>query len=522
MGYIHTCSLRWALHREAKLEFNSNLRLLTAAKKSPPNGFIANALYLIGIIFSYGATSLIFISLNPELARVLGKAYNKADTNGVHINAIALLALGVGFFLQAVITTWALVSTNIQTWSSNPLIVARTCLDENDGHRLEPEDDRCMMSVHDHEIKPGQAQQPRRRQRSMFSAHFRVRRIVILLGILPILGGAAGGAAYGYLLNGSRTGVYGRSWSLLPVFTGKTDTNCETRQCTDGTSVLNMGWSAKGPWGTLGGVLLVLFIQSIVTLSLHCAELIVNLSRDEKVWRELIGDRGTDPRYSSLLAALTSWQTIFLFILKSGVHWMFGLAVNMQYQLGVNLHPPQIFYFSGFSLITAIFGTLLSLWRPKGYLPASYGHLQTIVDIIDEWSDSGCLFWGEKVKPTPGQPGFTGTHPNKLPPPDENQYYGGPRGMGFIPRDAGGGYEMGGRLAQDPPYSPTDRLSPSPPPGHYSGSFGGYPSPPPPQHTSQYGFTYYPSHSSMNSRFSGASYWSTSSTQPFLHQQPRW
>jgi hypothetical protein len=36
----------------------------------------------------------------------------------------------------------------------------------------------------------------------------------------------------------------------------------------------------------------------------------------------------------------------------------------------------------------------VSYTRPKGYLPASYGHLQTMGDVVDEWSPK--MYWGDK------------------------------------------------------------------------------------------------------------------------------
>jgi hypothetical protein len=422
MGYIHTCSLRWSLHREGKLDFNSNLRLLTSAKRNRPNSAIPNAIYLAGIVLSYGSTSLIFLSLNPQLARLLGKDYDNADVNGVHINSIALFTLGGGFLLQAIITNWALAQTDIPTWSSNPLDVALACTYEHDGHRVVRRVGRCMMGVHLTKKIPG-LYKPIPRQRPMITAHPHVRWILALLWALPILSGIWGGGVYAYILRDARKGVLGRSWSLLPVFTGNIDTNCRTHQCTDGTSVLNVGWSASnGTAGTVGAVFLIMGFQSVVTLSLHCAELIVNLARDEKVYRALIGPKGTNGHYNSILAACTSWRTLFLFALKAGVHWMFGLAINLQFRLGVNMQPPQIFYFAGFSLAAAVFGLLLSLWRPGGYLPPSYGHVQTIVDIVDEWAPSGCMYWGEKDAVYPG---YTGTSTHPLPEPSETRLYGG-------------------------------------------------------------------------------------------------
>ncbi len=62
MGYIHTVSLRWSLQREGKLDFNSNLRLLTSSRKSWPNAWYCNMIFLCGIVLSYSSTSLIFLA----------------------------------------------------------------------------------------------------------------------------------------------------------------------------------------------------------------------------------------------------------------------------------------------------------------------------------------------------------------------------------------------------------------------------------------------------------------------------
>jgi len=37
MWFIHTVSLKWALHHEGRLEFNSNIRLFTSSRHSQPN-----------------------------------------------------------------------------------------------------------------------------------------------------------------------------------------------------------------------------------------------------------------------------------------------------------------------------------------------------------------------------------------------------------------------------------------------------------------------------------------------------
>jgi hypothetical protein len=262
----------------------------------------------------------------------------------------------------------------------------------------------------------------------------------------------------------------------------------------------------------VGAVFLIMAFQSVVTLSLHCAELIVNMSRDERVYRALIGPRGTNGHYNSVMAACTSWQTIFLFALKAGVHWMFGLAINLQFQLGVTMYPPQIFYFSGLCLAAAIFGLILSVWHPSGYLPAAYGHIQTIVDVVDKWADSGCMFWGEIY------PGFTGTRPDRLKPPDERREYGGRNDRRYSSARFSG--------------VPTELHSFAPSPATPQPQFPGWPTPPlydpapspfPPQQPFAQWSQQHPqqaqnrtSHNSLNSQYSGWSNYSSQSTQPFL------
>jgi hypothetical protein len=99
----------------------------------------------------------------------------------------------------------------------------------------------------------------------------------------------------------------------------------------------------------------------------------------------MLQEGGADPRRNSIIAAMTSWQTIILLISKALCHWLFGLAINVSWGLGVNMYPPQICYLTGFTFLVAIFATYVAFRRPKGCLPATYGHLQTMADIVDEF-----------------------------------------------------------------------------------------------------------------------------------------
>jgi hypothetical protein len=50
------------------------------------------------------------------------------------------------------------------------------------------------------------------------------------------------------------------------------------------------------------------------------------------------------------------------------------------------------------AVLVAAFGTYLALKRPRGCQPATLGHLQTLVDLIDDWKtdQDGRMWWGDK------------------------------------------------------------------------------------------------------------------------------
>ena len=95
-GFIHTTALRWALHLEGRLTFNSNLRLFTSSSTSKPNSWYCNALYALTTITSYASASLFF-----------QKAYNEPGVTVVH--PVALLLLGCSLLMMAALVTWSYI-----------------------------------------------------------------------------------------------------------------------------------------------------------------------------------------------------------------------------------------------------------------------------------------------------------------------------------------------------------------------------------------------------------------------------
>jgi hypothetical protein len=132
-------------------------------------------------------------------------------------------------------------------------------------------------------------------------------------------------------------------------------------------------------------------------MSLHCAELLVNVVRDELTWRKA-SKRGIKRKPTNVvIAVITSPPALVLLTLKPVIHWLYSLAVTTYFDVGLVMHPPQIFYLSGGAIVLACFATMCAFWQPKGPQPAAFGHLQTLVDLIDEWPETDeRLYWGRK------------------------------------------------------------------------------------------------------------------------------
>jgi hypothetical protein len=139
---------------------------------------------------------------------------------------------------------------------------------------------------------------------------------------------------------------------------------------------------------------LVCAFQGFLTLALHCVELITTMNRDEKTWRQCYSTHYYKPRPNALLRAASSWIAVTLFSLKVVLHWLFGKGMSYAYNWGIFLRPPQLLYLSIGATVLAAFATFLSFQQPNGEQPATFGHVQTSIDLVDEWHL--LLFWGDK------------------------------------------------------------------------------------------------------------------------------
>lgn len=393
LGYIHTASLRWSLHQERRLNFNTNLRLFSCSHSSAVNGRISNTVMLFCIVLVYSTPSLL---LSPV-------AYGGDPTNGApnnldntaELNAITLLFLGIAIFGQATIATWALFSSSqkIVTWSSNPLETVKACLQSG---TLYHRPDRCMLSVKDADT-PAKPTRPAPKQPSMLSSHREVRRVVLLMWSLIPLGAVWFVVVYYFVFiwgvqqYGPSSGGQPHNWSPIPTTSSAPYT------------IWSWRWAQMDQVNTaLAAIAFVSTLQGILTLILHCVELIVNLHRDERWWRTATSHRGClNSNYDSISQALISWPTALLFLFKAIIHWFFGLSLKKFFDPNqalpfLRFRPMQILYLTVITLVLVVIMSMVAFRSPRGPQPAAYGHLQTLADCVDEWTATGDFWWGHK------------------------------------------------------------------------------------------------------------------------------
>ncbi|KAG1753154.1 hypothetical protein EDB19DRAFT_1869642 [Suillus lakei] len=409
-GFVHSISLRSALASESRLRFNTNLRLLTAARGwKNPNGALLNGIMAVLLTVSYASSSLVvFINYTHS-------------SDGWHADSVAiaglpLLLLGIALLLQVVITISGVLAVRILTWTSSPFDLTAALVHHT---QLTPVPFRCMCCVSDLDAGGGPAK-PSQTQPSAWHAHSSIRKVVISLwGIVVACAGWAALLMYVWdKYNGAATmspdALTIQTWSFLPI----RHSNYIAYYMPD----------VGIQWWFLVFINLAL-VQRPLTLGLHCSELIVNVIRDERQWRCATGRKGLRTATNPLKPIFTHPICLVLFVVKPFLHWMFGLSFQVSDEaadgvvgtFAIIMFTAQIWNLCLALAAVACFFTLVALRRPWGPQPATYGHLQTLANLVDEWSP--VMWWGHK------EDGFrychAGTTDHPLPGVKMNYVYAG-------------------------------------------------------------------------------------------------
>ncbi|KZP23070.1 hypothetical protein FIBSPDRAFT_1043201 [Athelia psychrophila] len=152
--------------------------------------------------------------------------------------------------------------------------------------------------------------------------------------------------------------------------------------------------------------------------------------RDERdrsrtaIWpRVVISLRELLKRVSRLVSS--SWRNGFLLGTKFFCHWLLAQSFQVTGVFSQTFQPSgalaksnflgieilarcaQLWYLSAALVVFATITTCIAIYKPRGPLPAAYGHFQTLADLIDEWHD--VVFWGHKSGPDTGGVCYAGT-----------------------------------------------------------------------------------------------------------------
>ncbi|KIK42765.1 hypothetical protein CY34DRAFT_755321 [Suillus luteus UH-Slu-Lm8-n1] len=402
IGFVHGISLRSALASESRLRFNTNLRLLTAARGwCNPNGALLNSISAVLLIISYSSASLVIcFNLPPQ------SSFATYPTIDFALGGLPLLILGVALLLQMMIALSGMRAVKILTWSSSPFDLTAALVHHT---QLIPATSRCMRCVSVLDVGGGPAR-PSKTQPSAWHAHPSIRKVVISLwGIVVACAGWAALVMYlWHKYAGTDIASYyaltTQTWSFIPNLYGSFN----------GIQYVMPGTSIQ--WWILVFVNMVV-VQGPLTLGLHCSELITNVIRDERQWRCATRKKGLTTATNPLTPIFTHPICLVLFVAKPFLHWMFGLSFiitndAVDGRLGilvVRMLTAQIWNLCIALFIFACFFTFVALRRPRGPQPASYGHLQTLANLVDEWSP--VMWWGHKEDGIPYCHAGTSDHP---------------------------------------------------------------------------------------------------------------
>jgi hypothetical protein len=187
------------------------------------------------------------------------------------------------------------------------------------------------------------------------------------------------------------------------------------------STTLQSNFIMIGIYGASLGTWILLFVimaifQGPLTLALHCSELITNVIRDEREWRRATGMKGLRTATNPAKMIFAHPICLVLFVAKPFLHWMFGhafmicnLASDGTFLVAIVMFTAPIWNLCFVLFIFACLFTFVALRRPRGPQPAAYGHVQTLANLVDEWSP--VMWWGHKEDGIPYCHAGTSDHP---------------------------------------------------------------------------------------------------------------
>ena len=437
-GFVHDICLRWDLFREGRLRWTTNLRLLSTSRVTHATRTPSNLLYFSTLALAYTASSQIFVP-TAFSASYLGNLYGYGLLLGTSASGAALMVLGICFFSQAATVTWIYLASrrHIKTWSSNTLTILLACMSSDSSMASASNNPKYSSVVstatrvsHEHNhilahrLGPPPCSQPYNRQASLLSTRkIAIRRTLCVISALPVL--VLIWAAI--VLNAWKRSEAPNSFDKFASGTTKLNQTLQHLMSTDSDTFPAIKpfsiQTNPGPAPSLINagttmfvcLILVFCIQVYLTFALHCAEVLINSARDQRFWEKAARamdskERGAPLEMNVVASYLGNLPNVILLLAKVVMHWLFNQSLlpivlfsnsydNENWQCILT----EICLFGvPTSCLAAVAIVLTGItWyeacrSPRGPQPSTYGHLQTLAELVDEWGGGERLYWGDK------------------------------------------------------------------------------------------------------------------------------
>ena len=437
-GFVHDVCLRWDLFREGRLGWTTNLRLLSTSRVTHATRTPSNLLYFSTLALAYTASSQIFVP-TAFTASYMANLQGFGMLLGTSASGAALMILGICFFLQAAIVTWIYLASrrHIKTWSSNTLTILLACMSSNSAMASASDNPKYSSVVstatrvsheHDHILEhrlgPPPCSHPCNRQASLFATRkIAIRRTLCVISALPVL--IIIWAAI--VLNAwkrSEAPISFDEFASGPTKLNKTlqhmmVTDSDTFPAIQPFSIQNNPGSAPSlinAGTTMFICLTIVFcLQIYLTFALHCSEVLINSARDQRFWEKAARgmdskERGAPLNMNVVTSFFANHPNVILLLAKIVAHWLFNQSLLPIIVLSNNYDNAnwqciltQICYYGVPTLFLAAVAIILTgvAWyeacrSPRGPQPSTYGHLQTLTELVDEWGNGERLYWGDK------------------------------------------------------------------------------------------------------------------------------
>ncbi|KAJ7742561.1 hypothetical protein B0H16DRAFT_1562979 [Mycena metata] len=402
--------LKWALAREGRLEFNSSSNFfITAGGPFSSTGILATSVYAAATVFTFASAAFITVTFdlgdNIDFEGADNRHLLFSDRYYVIFHYVPLIVTGLCVSLQALITLASYRAYTVPTWSGQPFDVAAAAFANGIVSRTEG---RCLADFN--VASPGAAlpMLPSRKHPGLSDVRPALRLIApagILLG------------TFIFALTFSSTLDPNHAW------TGPTN-----------IAAASISFTNSG----LALALLAAF-QAPLTILFHALDIAEAVIEDEQVWRRAARAKGYHPK-AGLAGLRPSGRAILVFGSKVGTQWLYsnGIAfvvgafpvrgplsgsdgIHTVWRIGqaVTFVAWYLYAAGGYLTVMSVMYRFMGyLGNSRTFQPATFGHIQTSVNAIDDWSE--VMYWGHKVG---GDVCHAGTSPHPLRPLQPKSIY---------------------------------------------------------------------------------------------------